>query len=53
MHQHACSNIEEDGWLVGKFLLLDAQGSSVCLVVDVRKVTGGWALTYTTEFVIN
>ena len=53
MHQHVCSNIEEDGWLVGKFLLLDAQGSSVCLVVDVRKVTGGWALTYTTEFVIN
>ena len=47
------SNIKEDARLVGEFLLLDTESSSMSLIVDVRKVTGGGALTDTAELVVD
>ena len=47
------SHIEEDAWLVGEFLLLNAKSGTVALVIDVREVGGGGALTYTTELVVD
>ena len=47
------SNIEEDRGFIGELLLLDAEGGSVSLVVNVRQVTGGGSLTDTAEFIVD
>jgi len=48
-----CSDVEEDGGLVGELLLLNADDGAVHLVVDVGQVGGGGTLTHTTELVID
>lgn len=48
-----CSDVEEDGGLVGELLLLNADDGAVHLVVDVGQVSGGGSLTHTTELVID
>jgi len=51
--QQKQSNVEEDGGFIGELLLLDAEGGSVSLVVNVGQVTGGGSLSNTAEFIIN
>jgi len=47
------SNVQEDAWLVGENLLLNAKNRSVHLVVNVRQVTGGGALSHAAEFIVH
>ena len=47
------SNVEENRRLIGELLLLDAEGGSVSLIVNVRQVTGGGSLTDTAEFIVH
>ena len=48
-----CSDVEEDGGLVGELLLLNADDGAVHLVVDVGQVSGGGSLTHAAELIIN
>lgn len=47
------SNVKENRWFVGENLLLNAENSSVDLVIDERKVHLSGTLSNTTELVIN
>ena len=47
------SNVQEDAGLVGENLLLNAKNVSVHLVVNVRQVTGGGALSHAAEFIVH
>lgn len=49
----SCSDVEENGWLVGELHLLNAENWSVHLVVHDWKVRGGWSLTDTAELVVD
>ena len=46
------SDVKPDRGLIGEFLFLDAESSSVSLIVNVRQVTGSGSLTDTAEFII-
>jgi len=47
------SDVEGDTWLVGEFLLLNAEDWSVHLIVDPWQVGGGWSLTHAAELVVD
>jgi len=47
------SNVQEDAGLVRENLLLNAKNGSVHLVVNVRQVTGGGALSHAAEFIVH
>ena len=50
---HARSNVQEDAWLVGEHLLLNAKDWTVHLVVNVGQVTGGGTLSHTAELIVD
>ena len=52
-HRSDCSNVEEDGGLVGEDLLLDADDGSIHGVVDVGQVSLGGSLSHTAELVVH
>ena len=47
------SNVEEDGWLIGEYLLLNADDGSVHGVVDVGEVSLCGSLSDTSELVVD
>jgi hypothetical protein len=47
------SHIEEDGWLVGELLLLNAHDWAVHRVVDVWQVSLSWSLSDSTELIVD
>ena len=49
----SCSDVEENGWLVGELHLLNAEDWSVHLVVHDGQVSGGWSLTHAAELVVD
>jgi hypothetical protein len=48
-----CSNVEEDGWFIGEYLLFNAYDWSVDGVIDIGQVVLGWTLSDSTEFVVH
>ena len=47
------SHIEEDRWLVGELLLLNAHNWAIDGVVDVWQVSLGWSLSDSSELVVD
>lgn len=48
-----CSDVEEDGWLVGVLHFLDTEDWSMDLIVDPWQVSDGWSLSDSTELVVD
>lgn len=53
MFEHRCSDVEEDGGLVGEDLLFDTDDGSVHGVVDVGKIVLSGSLSHSAELVVD